>query len=209
MGIIIAIIFGSNLTGIAQNDTVEYCSKHIDCTERHHYCVWGKCLGKIPHYPAIGAVKIYNSVGSLVVRDSEGYYQLPSEGLVRLEIPADNKGEPFNMYVYSPHVAFGSKGNSENLRLYHPSGRADIGRGTGTYGVTVNKGRFRDNYQYPFYFSLLAFPGEKFSIYVYLQEYDRGRGKKSQIIEIPIKATEQTNLGLPFKFGPMFRQKNI
>lgn len=181
----LALIFQQfNLVTLAvDEDVLPACSKHDHCAVGK-FCTFGKCYAHTPDYPEIGKVKVFTNGGVEVLPDMQGYYRVPAQRLMYLEVQADNEREPFNIEVYTP-LGFGQKGLEKNQDLYFSPLAPGERDHKNLYWVRVDD-QERD-FRHRFYFELIGFQEEKFNMFVYLKNVSDVSEDVSEFVELPIK----------------------
>ncbi len=162
------------------------CHAHADCIEPDHYCMLGYCVQKVPDYPEIGNVLVYDHRGQRVAFDRA--YIIAARKPARFQVKADNEQRPFEIIVQSP-IRFGPEGIAMTNVLYAPPLLHESSGKLNTYQVGISEKKVSDDYAYDFYFSPEGLRGEQFSLYVQLRSAEDGLVKSSEIIEIPLKLT--------------------
>ena len=168
---------------VVQDDVLPQCSKDEHCAIGKS-CIFDRCYAHTPAYPEIGRIKMYTGYGKEVMPNSQGLYEVEPDQLMSLSVQADNDHKPFQIHVYS-QIGFGQKGLEKNRKTYFSTINAGDEEYKNLYWVNVDE-EIADNY-YPFYFDLLGFKGEEYTMFVYLKNASDYQKEQSEILELPIK----------------------
>ncbi|MCK4670603.1 MAG: membrane lipoprotein lipid attachment site-containing protein [Nanoarchaeota archaeon] len=160
----------------------EECHTSKDCDSG--YCVFNECQAEKPKYPVLLDVNLYDSKTHRMVKPNEDErYVLKNTELYYIKAKVDNKRNPFKILAKSDKH-FGPRGlNENNLPEFKSEERSAVYAANDIYEIQISN--YEPIHEYPFYFNILASPGDKFEITFYVED-GRDGSLKSQEKVFPV-----------------------